>query len=337
MESCRARDPYWDIVKAVLIYLVILGHVLAAYPLNKDIPFWADSLYRMIYEFHMPCFMVVSGYFAAKSIASLGSPSVRRYASRLLLPLIGFATFQFTFIVDYGSLRPIRIYGAFFDLWFLPVMFECVVAYYVMMIKRNCWWRMSAFFTILLASMLVADVPYLNLLWVYNAKFSFMWPFFVMGAILRWGEVLKSPILAYLKTYQMGGVSLAGYLLLFWFVPLCPYGWCGFEEMANNCLNLLMGLFGAIAFLSAMKAIAPFFSRCPCVLKIGRATLGIYILQFMYFAFPLPSCFVLPFGHDYASFIVLSLAITLLMWGIYLLTRNIMIFRLFLYGEAREK
>lgn len=55
------RDAYWDSLKFVLIFLVVLGHVLEInYPegsLNR-------GLYNFIYMYHMPLFVFVSGYFS---------------------------------------------------------------------------------------------------------------------------------------------------------------------------------------------------------------------------------------------------------------------------------
>ena len=56
----RKRDPYLDNVKFVLIAFVIVGHSLVP-TLNTDS---ARSLYIFIYTFHMPLFVLVSGYLS---------------------------------------------------------------------------------------------------------------------------------------------------------------------------------------------------------------------------------------------------------------------------------
>lgn len=320
------RIPFWDISKAFLIYLVILGHCVAAYRINGG----SDILYRIIYEFHMPCFMMVSGFFAAKSIKKQGALSLVKYACRLLLPLVGFAVFQLIFVIEWATIRPIRIYGAFFDLWFLPVLFECVVAYYVVAICKSWLYRVFAFFFIWIASALAIDVPYLNLAWVYCSRFAFMWPFFILGAFIS-AELIEK-----MKSYLWGGGSLALYISLLYIVHPSSFWWCGFCS-TDTWLNFLMAISGCMAFFFSTALVTQYVQKCNLLKKIGQSTLGIYILQFMYFAFPLPACLVLPFGNDYVSLIVLSLVITLLMYGIYFLTRRMMMFRLFLYGEARAK
>lgn len=55
------RDDYWDLLKFLLIFLVVYGHILA--------PFAPDGstnrvIYSIIYFFHMPLFVFISGRFS---------------------------------------------------------------------------------------------------------------------------------------------------------------------------------------------------------------------------------------------------------------------------------
>ncbi|WP_157250511.1 acyltransferase family protein [Nonomuraea typhae] len=56
----KKRDPYLDNVKFVLIALVVVGHSLVP-TLNTDS---SRSLYIYIYMFHMPLFVLISGYLS---------------------------------------------------------------------------------------------------------------------------------------------------------------------------------------------------------------------------------------------------------------------------------
>ncbi len=53
----KERSTYWDSVKAILIFLVVLGHTGTAL---------GNSVLSVIYAFHMPLFMFVSGFFTKK-------------------------------------------------------------------------------------------------------------------------------------------------------------------------------------------------------------------------------------------------------------------------------
>ena len=58
----KERDYFFDNLKAVLIFLVVLGHFLL--PIRGDNPLVVVK--RLIYVFHMPLFVFISGYFAKK-------------------------------------------------------------------------------------------------------------------------------------------------------------------------------------------------------------------------------------------------------------------------------
>ncbi len=55
------RDSFFDALKGVLIFLVVLGHMLE---LNKATSDTSVVLWDFIYLFHMPLFIFVSGYFS---------------------------------------------------------------------------------------------------------------------------------------------------------------------------------------------------------------------------------------------------------------------------------
>ena len=57
--TVSVRDSQMDNIKAILLFLVALGHTLDVY---KDV--WNVNMYLMkyIYLFHMPLFFMISGF-----------------------------------------------------------------------------------------------------------------------------------------------------------------------------------------------------------------------------------------------------------------------------------
>ncbi len=55
------RDPYWDCLKMVLIFLVVFGHTLKHYVVVGSI---GQGIYNFLYLFHMPLFIFISGRFS---------------------------------------------------------------------------------------------------------------------------------------------------------------------------------------------------------------------------------------------------------------------------------
>lgn len=63
----KERNYHFDNVKALLIFLVVFGHVIE--PL-QSIPIFKNT-YFIIYSFHMPLFIFIAGYFARASTKGL--------------------------------------------------------------------------------------------------------------------------------------------------------------------------------------------------------------------------------------------------------------------------
>ncbi|MBN9190714.1 MAG: acyltransferase family protein [Microbacterium sp.] len=75
----RRRVPLWDNARFACIVLVVLGHATQRLTYDSDI---AQSLYLLIYAFHMPAFAIISGYF------SKGGPPAKRQMARLITDIV---------------------------------------------------------------------------------------------------------------------------------------------------------------------------------------------------------------------------------------------------------
>lgn len=59
-KLANQRSAYWDNIKGILIFLVVIAHFAMPYPVLQE-------LVRACYSFHMPAFLFVSGYFSSRS------------------------------------------------------------------------------------------------------------------------------------------------------------------------------------------------------------------------------------------------------------------------------
>ena len=60
MHVKKTRNFLFDNLKALLIFLVIFGHILELFLKNSNF----QLIYSVIYSFHMPAFVFIAGYFA---------------------------------------------------------------------------------------------------------------------------------------------------------------------------------------------------------------------------------------------------------------------------------
>ena len=114
------RDPYLDNAKYLTIVLVAIGHSWAPLTVDSRV---AAALYYLLYTFHMPAFIIISGYL---SRGFEGSPrQIKRLVTTVLVPYVLFQTLYVLF-VRWADDDPDREFGyqePGFALWFLVALF----------------------------------------------------------------------------------------------------------------------------------------------------------------------------------------------------------------------
>ena len=118
------RNKTIDIIKGIAIFLVVLGHVIQFRFLPES--FDENYLFRMIYSFHMPLFMFLSGYLVWKE--SLITVNLQKKFRRLIIPFFVWGGISYFLGAQYKNI----ILSEFLfklmwepdtGLWFLWVLF----------------------------------------------------------------------------------------------------------------------------------------------------------------------------------------------------------------------
>ncbi len=92
MTSLKERDYFFDNARAILILLVVFGHMLQPYTSGDK---YLSALYLVIYSFHMPTFLFISGYFAK----NIDKPYyLEKISKRLIVPYMIFFAFFFNLL-----------------------------------------------------------------------------------------------------------------------------------------------------------------------------------------------------------------------------------------------
>lgn len=89
----KKRIVYIDVIKFVAILLVCIGH---CYNMTTTLD---SSLRPIIYSFHMPLFMIVSGFFAISASKRTFADFLRKRSFQLLIPVITCTTL--TLLISY--------------------------------------------------------------------------------------------------------------------------------------------------------------------------------------------------------------------------------------------
>ena len=140
ISHMQARNKLFDFYKGIAIILVVMGHTFQyiIYPSSFD-----ESIeFRLIYAFHMPLFVLISGMVAAlwvtqfevlaglKNNLVFANQRLRKSALRLMLPFISWTIFKyFYYSMDMGVVNYLYLTLRQPDesLWFLPCIFFCIV------------------------------------------------------------------------------------------------------------------------------------------------------------------------------------------------------------------
>lgn len=130
----REREKWVDAVKGLAIYLVILGHAIQ-YATSQDYNYAGNSIFQIIYSFHMPLFMMMSGYLFAYSMNkySIKGGMIAKVRG-ILVPCISWGII--TYLIDLILYRNQKIgivaaldytYNSNWFLW--AVFFTSILAY----------------------------------------------------------------------------------------------------------------------------------------------------------------------------------------------------------------
>lgn len=265
------RILYLDRLKCFAIFLVIWGHALQYF---RSTDYFDEPIYRIIYSFHMPLFMALSGYFSESSYRKGFFSGVIKKGMRLLLPIIPFTIL--ILLLSIQDLNLSTVQNAFFNsFWFLKSAFICWCLNYVV-VK---WFKFNIIgvICVLFLSQLIGQF-----------QVSVMYPAFLLGYILKIREhALNHKLYCILSTVLFGG------LLIFWdkenwtqtYYSLLPII-KGLPIEAGMILRyyhkIFIGLSGSVFFITLFKLAFngkiniethKWFSQ------IGRNTLGIYLIQ----------------------------------------------------------
>ncbi|MDF2484983.1 MAG: hypothetical protein K0R46_1151 [Herbinix sp.] len=113
----KSRDYLFDNLKAILIILVVWGHLLASMRAESNI---IKSIYIFIFYFHMPAMVFISGYFSKNLEKVRNTSFVTILVPYLILNVINYV-FKITILGE--DYFPFRFFNPNWGLWYLLTLF----------------------------------------------------------------------------------------------------------------------------------------------------------------------------------------------------------------------
>jgi len=199
----QPRIYLFDNLKAILITLVVFGHIIEPFAVG-----WTKIAYIFIYTFHMPLFIFCSGYFAACN--------PQKILTHLLYPYILFQSLYY--LLQTFLLKDTVAFQFTTPYWILWYLFALIVWVLLIPLLERFTHSKKGFCALIVCSLLVGiasgcfdDIGY----YMSLSRIACFFPFFVLGFCLKRANKLKS-LLAVVshKTARLLLAALVAVILL---------------------------------------------------------------------------------------------------------------------------
>lgn len=269
-QPAREDSDYFYNLRGILIILVVLGHVLELFYQGSDA---ARFLYKEIYFFHMPMFIILAGYFSSNSVR------IMNLVQSLVYP---FVIMQLVYAVSdhvlFGADFLDSLVHPNWGMWFLICLF----------VWRAIWPYICDLPHLLtLSTLLAIACGYADNFDGTMSRLIVFFPFFVVG--YRWAEKGgRAKALEWLRSYGpillFAGILAQGIFLWGDFAPAWLYGKLNYSTLGEphwwaGGVRLVVLLTAGIGILFSI-VIAPI--KANWITHVGKCSLGIYLVHFMF-------------------------------------------------------
>ena len=302
-KAAAFRDYGFDNIRAALILLVVFCHLCESFS-----DFQVNRLYLLIYSFHMPCFLFVTGYFARFD--------AKKLAKRLLLP---YGVFQVLYtLFDCLYVHPETEFVLQFTLpywitWYLLTVF-CLCFLIPILETNRPWVAMRNLALLTLVSLYAGTDSNAGNYLALGRTLVFLPCFFLgyySGTVFaptlveglrqrRWVllPVLAVGVLLYEYTLKRAGGTC-------WLL----YGAYSYKASNAGPLLRLLTLAGSMTWMLLLICLSP-SRRIPLVSEIGARTMPIYLLH-GFVQRVLYKTHALPYGQSESYMLALGITVVI--------------------------
>lgn len=275
------RNLLIDIIKTLLIIMVVLGHCIQ-FGSGKDyfnkVSFFDNCFFIFIYSFHMPAFMIISGYLFGLSNKTNTFQIIKNKIKHLLVPIFVWSilitlmyaihdgTFDILWIIKSYIIRSI------YDLWFLWAVFYST--FISTIIKNYFNNNIYIHYFLILISFFIPDILNLHL-------YKFVYPFFVIGFYFHY---IQNIIFRHKKMILAISTLLFIILLSIYnrdsYIYITKHFVNSYYQLYIDIYRYLIGLVGSCSTFMWIYYLKNIFIRILSPISfIGEKTMGIYIIS----------------------------------------------------------
>jgi fucose 4-O-acetylase-like acetyltransferase len=175
--SPTKRIQYFDMIKGVAIFMVLMGHSVLSINTPGD-----SFLFKAIAAIHMPLFFFISGWFSVKIVnGNIQSTNLKKRARQLLIPMLIISSL-WTLLNPIVSSSFIQ-FSSFSELWYAPY--------------KHGYWFTLVLFEIILIFKLIAPIMNRIKNILFEVLFIFFMWFLLMIVVPRFIPDSLSQIISY--------------------------------------------------------------------------------------------------------------------------------------------
>ena len=303
----RHRIEYFDLLKGIAIFLVVMGHVITMCIRGLDAAF----IFKLIEQVHMPIFFFISGYFTYKASAerTFITPGLKKRFLQLVVPFLVITPMWVCYFPHSKLLSPLSdnlpdLYRSVWKdgYWFTLCLFEMCALYMPLslMLQRiksvvgKVAMLMAAYGVLISLMVCFADVPG-NVDYAGLSLLARFFPAFAIGVMAHHLHQGYQALLHRSGTFAVALVVFAGtfYCVAY---PWDVWGADSAELWAFISLAITPVMHFSL-FIIAITLVMPWSEKefgpeaKPSVVAryfrlLGNESLGIYLLHY-FFLFPL--------------------------------------------------
>lgn len=286
----KNRNDTIDILRGIAVLLMIFGHAIqygsGQLWINSE-GYFDNYIFKFIYGFHMPLFMLISGYLFFYSLKKNSFwENIKNKIITLLLPIFVWSVLYNVFIriiwngqrIDVSFIKQF-IWYIISSFWFLWAVFFCSIV--VLLVNRFFADNIFVYLVGFILTFLLPDS--------YNSHmYKYMYPFFVIGYLIhtyfdkKETVKLKKQYLLILILLYICIVALYEKDIYIQISKYCVWGSNNpFRMVYITLFRLFVGLLGSFLCLQVV------YTNCAKIhdyvrerlILLGKNSLGIYIIS----------------------------------------------------------
>ncbi len=266
------RNYRFDNIKFILITLVVFGHFLELIDGQA-----ADNLYRVIYLFHIPAFIFITGYFAKFNPSKILFSFIVPYVLLQILYLVFHA-----FVISEKSTVTLQITKPYWLLWYLMTVtfYYLLIPFFETKNKRKQIMIVAAAIFVSLLSGFDKNIGYFLSL---SRFFTFL-PFFLTGYYFGQNNRQKKKTDTNISSHMLLSMAVIGVIISIFYIVNSPiryqvlYGSYSYEAMNYGPgIKLLLAVFAFSWIVLLLHAIPN--RKIIGISVIGKNTLPVYVLH----------------------------------------------------------